>query len=165
MAVKTQQVRVYMSNRNQGYTQVTAAAKAGFSERTGRRIEKGGYTADSPALRRWRTRKDPFAEVWDSEIVPRLEEAPKLQAVTLLADLQARHPGKYPNKLKRTLQRRIWKWRALDGPDKEVMFRQTDSANSEAVELLASLVTLRFRSVWLASGVKPRPNQFARKDG
>ena len=124
MAVKIQQVRAYMSNRNKGHTQETAANKAGFSERTGRRIEKGECTPDNPKERHWRTRKDPFAAVWDSEIVPRLEEAPKLQAATVLEDLQKRYPGKYPNSLLRTLQRRIKRWRALSGPEKELIFRQ-----------------------------------------
>ena len=73
MAVKKQQVRVYMSNRKEGQTQETAAAKAGFSERTGRRIEKDECTPGKAKERHWRTRKDPFAAVWDSEIVPRLE--------------------------------------------------------------------------------------------
>jgi DNA-binding XRE family transcriptional regulator len=40
MAVTKQQVRVYMSTRERGHTQVTAAAKAGISERTARRLER-----------------------------------------------------------------------------------------------------------------------------
>lgn len=124
MAVKTQQVRVYMSNRNKGHSQVTAAAKAGFSERSGRRVENGECMPDNPKPRHWRTRKDPFAAVWDSEIVPRLEEAPKLQAGTVLEYLQKRYPGTYPSSLLRTLQRSIKRWRALAGPEKEIIFRQ-----------------------------------------
>ncbi len=37
----TQQVKIYMESRREGKTQVTAAAKAGVSERTGRTIEQG----------------------------------------------------------------------------------------------------------------------------
>ena len=55
--------------------------------------------------RHWRTRKDPFAAVWDSEIVPLLEGQPVLDATTLFEDLQDRHPGKYGNAGKRTFQR------------------------------------------------------------
>ncbi|MCP4702033.1 MAG: IS21 family transposase [Gammaproteobacteria bacterium] len=125
MTVKNQQVRVYMSQKKEGKTQVTAAAKAGFSERTGRRVEKGECTPGSLKERHWRTRKDPFAAVWESELLPQLEEAPELQAITLQQDLQERYQDKYPNALLRTLQRRVKRWRALAGPEKEVMFNQT----------------------------------------
>ena len=36
--VTDRQVRRYMSSRKDGYSQAAAAARAGFSERTGRRI-------------------------------------------------------------------------------------------------------------------------------
>lgn len=49
---------------------------------------------------------------------------PELQAITLLEYLQAKYPGKYEDKLLRTLQRRTKQWRILKGPAKEVMFRQ-----------------------------------------
>ncbi|CAK0751473.1 hypothetical protein CCP3SC15_1780006 [Gammaproteobacteria bacterium] len=87
-------------------------------------MEKGECTPGTPKERHWRTRTDPFVAVWDSEIVPLLEKAPKLQAGTILEDLGKRYPGKYPNHLQRTLQRRIKHWRALAGPEKEIMFRQ-----------------------------------------
>jgi hypothetical protein len=61
MAVTKQQVRVYMSTREIGHTQVTAAAKAGFSERTARRLEQGEIGSGQVRLRQWRTRPDPFA--------------------------------------------------------------------------------------------------------
>lgn len=40
--INDQQYHVYMSLRRKGMTQVTSAAKAGFSERSGRTLEKGG---------------------------------------------------------------------------------------------------------------------------
>jgi len=123
MAVTEKQVGVYMSQREHGRIQTAAAAKAGIGERTGRRIEQG--QSGLPRHRRmWRTRKDPFALVWESELVPLLKCSPKLQALTLLEELQRRYPGKYPNSRLRTLQRRVKVWRAHSGPDKEVMFRQ-----------------------------------------
>lgn len=124
MAVTEHQVRVYMSARGEGCHQVAAAAKAGFSERTGRRVEQRGGARPGPGPRSWRTRQDPFAEVWDAELEPMLKEAPALQAITLLEWLQAREPDRYPDKLLRTLQRRVKAWRALHGPEREVMFRQ-----------------------------------------
>jgi len=42
MAATEQQVKVFMDERKAGKGQVAAAAKAGISERTGRRIEREG---------------------------------------------------------------------------------------------------------------------------
>ncbi|WP_343603300.1 IS21 family transposase [Mycobacterium sp.] len=123
MAVTKQQARVYMSQRNEGQAQVAAAAKAGVSERTARRIEHG-ETGGPSVPRQWRTRHDPFAAVW-AEVSEQLERDPELQALTLLEWLQGRYPGAYPDTLLRTLQRRVKAWRARYGPPKEVMFPQT----------------------------------------
>ena len=125
MAVTKQQIGVYMSSIKEGLTQTTSAAKAGFSERTGRRILKQGGHAPPGTSRHWRTRNDPFADVWESELVPLLRKESGLQAVTLLEYLQQQYPEHYPDKLLRTLQRRVKTWRVLEGPGKEVMFRQT----------------------------------------
>ena len=122
--ITMQHVRLYMSSRKQGLTQAQASAKAGISERSGRRIEEGRISVLERKERHWRTRKDPFVEVWDEEIVPLLEKQPALDATTLFEDLQDRHPGKFGNGKKRTFQRRVKAWKALHGPDKEVMFRQ-----------------------------------------
>lgn len=117
------QVKLYMNLRKEGYTQQVAAAKSGFSESTARRIEKRGYSvALSP--KRGSTRIDPFADVWEQELVPMLEKEPRLQANTLLEVLQQKYADRFPDKLLRTLQRRVKKWRALCGPSKEVIFRQ-----------------------------------------
>lgn len=122
MAVTKQQVKVFMDERASGKTQVVAAAKAGICERTGRRIERAGGVGGCQS-RHWRTRNDPFEAVWD-EIAERLVCQPSLQALTLLEWLQERYPEAYPDHLLRTLQRRVKAWRALYGPDKEVMFAQ-----------------------------------------
>ena len=121
MAITRQQARIYMDERNNEQSQKVAAAKAGISERTARRVEQEGQKRRPP--RQWRTRTDPFEGVWD-EIAARLGGAPDLQALTLLEWLQERYPGKYPDKLLRTLQRRVKAWRLEHGPDKEVMFPQ-----------------------------------------
>lgn len=121
MSINSQQVRIYMCTRATGRSQVTAAARAGISERTGRRIERG--EAES-AERHWRTRRDPFDGTWETELLPVLEQHPTVQAKTLLEVLQERYPGHYPDRVLRTLQRRVKRWRALYGPAKEVMFRQ-----------------------------------------
>jgi hypothetical protein len=74
--------------------------------------------------RAWRTREDPFADVWE-EVREKLELSPGLQANTLFAWLQQRYPGRFPNGQLRTLQRRLRQWRAAAGPPKEVFFTQT----------------------------------------
>lgn len=122
--ITNQQVEIYMTSIKQGYSQVTACAKAGISERSGREIIHGRRVNPKTKLRHWRTRIDPLKSVWSSELEPMLEQAPSLQAITLLEYLQSRSVEKYPDSLLRTLQRRIKTWRALQGPGKEVMFRQ-----------------------------------------
>jgi hypothetical protein len=69
----------------------------------------------------WRTRPDPFAEVWE-EIEQWLRVEPGLQAKTLFEHLQQREPGRFGEGQVRTLQRRIKIWRALEGPPREVFF-------------------------------------------
>lgn len=113
-----------MSAKNQGHIQLTAAAKAGISERSGRRIEKGEITAGGKAQRTWRTRKDPFTGVWENEIVPMLEHNADFQPLTLFEHLNNKYPGTYPNSTLRTFQRKVKKWKAMNGPGKEVMFLQ-----------------------------------------
>jgi hypothetical protein len=111
-----------MKAREQGLTQETAAAKSGLSVRSGRRIEQGEHRPQRGRPHDWRTRSDPFAEVWGSELVPMLERQPQLQALTLLEYLQQQYPGQYERSVLRTLQRRVQQWRATAGPAKEVIF-------------------------------------------
>ena len=100
--ITMQQVRLYMSSRKQGHTQAQASAKAGISERSARRIDRGRIDVLEPKERHWRTRKDPFEAVWDREIVPLLSKQPALDATTLFEDLSyvfpsiGRSRGAYP---------------------------------------------------------------------
>jgi hypothetical protein len=66
-----------MKTRSKGCTQATSSAKAGISVSAGRRIE-AGEKKSSNQPRQWRTRKDPFFEVWGTEVVPLLEQSPTL---------------------------------------------------------------------------------------
>ena len=132
--ITDRQVRRYMESRKDGYTQAAAAARAGFSERTG-----GGSKA-TPVLpsqrdrrRRYRTRPDPFAEVWREELVPMLAAVPQSAATTLLEELQRRHPGRYPDGVLRSLQRRVAHWRATEGPERELIFRQEHPPGRQAL--------------------------------
>jgi len=123
-----------MSARKQGTSQRLAAAQAGMSERTGRRIEGGDWCAAGQGPKRdYVTRADPFAAVWESEVVPLLQAAPTLQAQTILYDLQRRYPGAFPLTQLRTLQRRVRHWRATRGPDQVICFPQQALPGQQAL--------------------------------
>lgn len=101
-----------------------AASKAGMDEKTARRYRQlGKLPSQCKGEHTWKTRKDPFEEVWE-EIRDNLEINPGLEAKTFFEDLQRRYPGKFPDGQLRTLQRRVKVWRALEGPPKEVFFPQ-----------------------------------------
>ncbi|MEX0646856.1 MAG: IS21 family transposase, partial [Balneolaceae bacterium] len=114
----------YMNLRNEGDTQELAAAKANISLRSAKRIDKPKPDGCSPNNPKRGIKKDPFEEVWQLDLVPLLENEPTLQALTLLEDLQEKFPGQYDGNLLRTLQRRVKDWKAINGPEKEVIFRQ-----------------------------------------
>jgi hypothetical protein len=117
------QVHKYKQHRNQ-QSQVAAAAKAGISERSARRIEVAQSLPSQRPGRNWRTREDPLSAVWDSEVIPLLQTDARLNAVTLLEELQRRHPGQWDTSVLRTLQRRMRLWRAQYGAEREVYFAQ-----------------------------------------
>ena len=100
-----------------------AAAKAGFSTATAYRIEADPRLPSQRKKPRERRRPDPLAGVWESEIVPMLGAAPGIRAVAIFEELCRRHP-EMPTGVRRTLERRIGKWRALHGPNRDVIFRQ-----------------------------------------
>lgn len=122
--ITEQQVRLYMQYRK-NKTQVAAAAKAGISERSARRIEKQELQPQARQPRTWRTRKDPLAKVWDDIVIPILSKDPSVTAVGIFDHLCEHHADKFDTRSRRTLERRIRKWRHLYGPPQDVMFLQT----------------------------------------
>jgi len=58
----------------------------------------------------WRTRTDPFAEVWP-EAERQLAQTPDLSAKTLFERLQQSYPGRFDDNQLRTFQRRVRAWR------------------------------------------------------
>jgi len=68
------------------------------------------HRRDPKAGRYWRTRQDPFAEVWPV-LLSWLEERPDLEAKEMLKRLQTTGYGDFPNGQLRTLQRRVRVWR------------------------------------------------------
>lgn len=101
-----------------------AAAKAGMDEKTARKYVKAGkLPSELLKEHNWRTRTDPFEAQWE-EVREKLAESPGLEAKTLFEDLQRRFPGTFSDGQLRTLQRRVKRWRALEGPSKEVFSQQ-----------------------------------------
>jgi hypothetical protein len=113
-----------MQERKKGMEQRVAAARAGMSERTARKYEHTGkLPSQLKGSHDWNTRQNPFEEEWPW-VVSQLERDPALQGATLFALLCERHPGRYQSTQVRTLQRHIARWRALYGPEQEVIFEQ-----------------------------------------
>jgi hypothetical protein len=116
------QMRLYMIYRHSKDATV-AAAKSGFSRATGYRIEDDPRLPSHKKAPRGRRRPDPLAEVWDCEIVPILKSAPGIRAIAVLDEIRRRHP-EISAGIRRTLERRMRTWRALVGPEQDVIFRQ-----------------------------------------
>ncbi len=128
------QVRLLRRKLIEGKTLEGAAAASGMSVRSARRWKRKALPTQTKGPRRWRTRRDPFADVWESQVVPLLEadEDRVLQATTILELLEERYPGRFRPSQVRTLQRRMRDWRALYGPDKQVYFEQVHPPGREA---------------------------------
>ena len=120
--ITDQQVRLFMHYRKT-QTQTVAAAKAGISERSARRIDQQVHQPQKQE-RNWRTRKDPLAETWDSIVLPLLESSPNLTPVGIFDHLCEHHTDQFDPRARRTLERRIGRWRQLHGPAQPVMFVQ-----------------------------------------
>jgi hypothetical protein len=121
----------YMAKRSAGLSQQVAADAVGISVRSAQRIDRGELQPEGQQQqqgRHWRTRADPLAEVWDGVLVPMLERAPQLEPQTLLLHLERTFPDQEWYRRKRTLQRRVEQWRALQGPAQAVMFLQEHRA-------------------------------------
>ena len=102
----------------------TAAAKAGMDAKTARKYRRlGRVPSELTPEKRWRTREDPFQEVWE-EVRSLLEVNPGLEGKTIFEYLQRRYSGRFAEGQLRTLQRRVKVWRATEGPVKEVFFAQ-----------------------------------------
>ncbi len=122
--VTDRQVRILMKLVNKEESLAAAAAKAGMDEKTARKWRDSGLLpSENRCDRTWRTRPDPFDEVW-KETKEKLALNPGLEAKTLFEDLQRRYPGRFSDGQLRSFQRLVKRWRALEGPPKEVFFPQ-----------------------------------------
>jgi transposase len=120
-----------MKERNSGETQELAAAKSGMSVSSGYRIEKGLRQHKKP--RTHRTRIDPLADIWESELAGLLQKEPTLSGLTLWEYLDDNFPEQYPYGLLRTLQRRVANYKLEHVPSKDVIFRQSFPAGVQGM--------------------------------
>ncbi len=122
--VTDQQVRRLFKLMQTEITQAVAADKTGMDEKTARKyLKTGRLPSELKKERTWQTRADPFEDIWD-EVRDKLAANPGFEAKTLFDDLQHRFPGKFSDGQLRTLQRRVKRWRALEGPSQEIFFPQ-----------------------------------------
>jgi hypothetical protein len=78
--VTDQQVRKLMSLTQTEETLAIAAAKAGMAEKTARKYQRAiRLPSQLQQAHHWRTRTDPFAQVW-TEVEQLLERDPSLEA-------------------------------------------------------------------------------------
>jgi len=117
------QVRRLREAMNREKTLEQAAVIAGMGIKTARKYKIGKLPSEIKPEHTWRTRQDPFETTWP-EILPFLNESPGLESKTLFEYLNEKFPGKYQEGQLRTLQRKIRRWRATEGPAKEVFFPQ-----------------------------------------
>jgi hypothetical protein len=128
------QVRLMRQKRMDGKTQAAAAAASSMSLRTAREWDMGPMPSTTKQLRDWRTRPDPFAAVWRTDVEPLLRSDTKgiLEAKLVLELLRTRYPEQFHPGQARTLQRRFRDWRAQHGPEPEVFFEQVAVPGREA---------------------------------
>jgi transposase len=125
MTCTNEQLRILMKYAIT-HNQSVAAAKAGMSLSSAKRYlrMRGRGKKPEKTPRSWRTREDPFREVWPV-VREMLERDAGLEAKTLMVWLLEKYPGQFYPGQERTLRRRVHDWRVLEGPERrEVMFPQ-----------------------------------------
>ena len=109
---------------NMGFSLALSARILDMDEKTARSYrDDPRLPSDRKKPREYRTRIDPFVDVWD-EVQARLEAEPRLKAKTLFEWLQERDPSQFPDSTRRTFERRVSRWRSTAGPNQPVMFEQ-----------------------------------------
>src|SRR2546428_12627249 len=91
------QVRLMRQTRMNGKTQAAAAAASSMSLRTAREWESGPMPTTTKQPRDWRTRPDPFAAVWQTDVEPLLRGGIKggLEGKGGFGGLRQRYPGAF----------------------------------------------------------------------
>jgi len=95
-----------------------AGAKVGVCRQTAAKyVNSGILPSEAAQPRNYRTRTNPFAEVWPM-VIAKLKLTPELRAKELYDWVCEQYPGEFSPGQLRTFQRHVRKWRALDGPEK-----------------------------------------------
>ena len=118
------EVQLMLRTRLKGKTLEQAAARAGMSVPTARTyLRAAALPSELKTPRSYRTRPNPFLADW-SWVEQQLVRDPALQAKTLFTILTERFPERYTPGQLRSFQRHVATWRALHGPDQDVIFEQ-----------------------------------------
>ena len=118
------QVRRLMTEFKKAGKVGLAAMKAGMDRKTaGKYLKLGKFPSELKKPRTWLTRADFFEEDWP-DIREILQDVPEIEAVVVLDHLIGLNSDRYQESHLRTLQRRIKRWRAEEGPPKRVFFPQ-----------------------------------------
>lgn len=101
-----------------------AAMKADMDRKTARKyVAAQMLPSEMAGERTWRTRPDPFVDVWP-DVEQMLVDEPGLETKTMFEALQLKHPDRFVDGQLRSLQRKVRQWRSSRGPDKAVTFAQ-----------------------------------------
>ena len=118
------EVQLMLRTRLKGKTLEQAAARANMSVPTARKyLRAAALPSQLKTPRDYRTRPHPFLADW-SWVEQQLQRDPALQAKTLFTILTERFPERYTPGQLRSFQRHVATWRALHGPDQDVIFEQ-----------------------------------------
>jgi hypothetical protein len=141
--VTAAQVKELRRQLNQGAPLRTAAMRANMDRKSARKYRNLGQLPDEARKpHTWRTRPDPLADVWPL-VAEQLHKEPRLQAKALWVWLQQTQPGKCPESARRTLERRVRRWKAQFGSAKEVFFAQVHAPGRLAASDFTSMNDLQ----------------------
>lgn len=133
------QVRKLFRELSSGTPLATAARRADMDDKTARKYKtRGTLPSANKTPRTYRTRPDPFADVWDS-VAARLVNEPRLTAKTLFAWVRTEHPGQFTDTHRRTFERRVRQWKAAHGSACDVKFQQVHHAGDLATSDFTSM--------------------------
>ena len=122
--IRDLQVEELMKRLAEGKPLYLCAVQSGMGEKAARKYRRlGKLPSQCLPERTWRTRRDPFTEVWE-EVRALVTESPALEAKTIFEALQRKYENPFSDGQLRTLQRRLKRWRYTEGPAKEVFFEQ-----------------------------------------
>lgn len=154
-----------------GRTLGDSARMAEMSEKTARKYrDDDRLPSQQSSDRTYRTRSDPFAEVW-GKVEQRLELEPRLKAKTLFEWLQQTHEGQFPDSTRRTFERRVtayaehiamWspplkqflEYQPQDAPDQPLLIHYREQFSETPLEFTEAVYRKDWR--WIARSNDPR---------